>query len=136
MHAILKRRHPQLHLTICSTDTGVEGRKVTPAPVVVCITREGDVWNLPRYTLHVFCITCMSSRCFLQLTLCSVVLEDFFFFWPGHAIFALLRFSFSARNSCCWLQESGIHFHGIAKISFSPAEEARRPLICILHPLI
>lgn len=78
MRALLKRRHPQLHLTTYSTDTAQRG-KGTPVPSYLHHLRQWHflaeaVWKLQLLYSN------DTEHCSL-LALCSVALEDFLLAW-------------------------------------------------------
>lgn len=85
MRAILKRRHPQLHLTIYNTDTDPEGgKKALPSKFLFAsLPRETfPSWSCVEFTAFVLPSNVWGdtdSAHALLLTLCSAVLEDMLF---------------------------------------------------------
>lgn len=113
--AILKRHHPQLHLTIYSTDTAESGEKKSsgPSQLFFASLAKEDISLQKLCGIYSFHTSSLCHRIYmLTLTVCSAPnclcalwLRRIFF--PGYASLAYigdsLRLSYSVPKWGCWL---------------------------------
>lgn len=109
MHAILKRHHPQLHLTIYSTDTGIVGVKTDLWTQLLFASLVRDIFQVNLCGINCFLRADSDSRhCLLLLTPYTGALDDFFA-WSCKLNFVTI-FIFLSLTSTAGFQEQEFNF--------------------------